>query len=602
MAFSQRYHQDDSGGSPIRMRPRVTKGSPIPAARRPRRPWSGTLLALAACSSAPPPLAPQNSPPAPAAVRDGIGTDVDAQTVVSSLFANWDPFVDPEGSAVVYEWCIGTAPGSHDVSDWTSVGGATQAASSAATDLPPDRMLYVSVRARDVAGATSTVVSSDGVVLGVPDRPFAPNPIGVDAAPDVPGELPTNSNHQIAVERFGTTWTFAKPAICGRFVNGDWWVIGPVDIVAISPQCRDRAGRIRNGSMINPDPTSPRQGYDNAMFGEESAARYDAKANVARDIGPKRPLRLDPGSSLVSATSHLRANSMPQLETCAVLTCLAATPPLDAFRPPYAGRDKTCRWRAGDLDLSRLASLAAVRGAPQPADLARRFERPWLDHIMGWHGRYLHPRDNMPDYGRDIADLVGQAALVLQLDHDLEARQPLAIHMVQVGIDNYGVVAAGGRFLADGGSGAGRKFTIVLAGTLLQDDDLLRCARDHAMAFAEDAQTFFVAETSPEVINQGHGGYDEGDVGLAEWGQRHFDQPRLDSKSWAADTYRRCCTANAWNGFVLAARIMGVREAWGHDALFEYVDRYMQIEQAGTWTRSWSPFAERMWDRYRADF
>ena len=53
---------------------------------------------------------------------------------------------------------------------------------------------------------------------------------------------------------------------------------------------------------------------------------------------------------------------------------------------------------------------------------------------------------------------------------------------------------------------------------------------------------------------------------------------------------------------MLAARVVGLRDAWGHPALFDYQDRYMQIEQAGHWMRSWDPFAERMWDRYRADF
>ena len=82
----------------------------------------------------------------------------------------------------------------------------------------------------------------------------------------------------------------------------------------------------------------------------------------------------------------------------------------------------------------------------------------------------------------------------------------------------------------------------------------------------------------------------------------HVDDPSFDRKSWTSDPYRRCCTANVWHGFVLAARIMGLREAWGHPALFDYVDRYMQIEASGEWTRSWSPFAERMWDRYRASY
>ena len=32
-------------------------------------------------------------------------------------------------------------------------------------------------------------------------------------------------------------------------------------------------------------------------------------------------------------------------------------------------------------------------------------------------GRYAHPLENMPDYGREMADQVGIASLILQLDY-----------------------------------------------------------------------------------------------------------------------------------------------------------------------------------------
>jgi hypothetical protein len=208
----------------------------------------------------------------------------------------------------------------------------------------------------------------------------------------------------------------------------------------------------------------------------------------------------------------------------------------------------------------------------------------------------------MPDYGRDLAALVGDGALALQLDLPNDDKRALAIAMVQIGIDVFGIVQNGGRFVADGGSGSGRKFPLVLAGVLLQADELASAARDYGGAFGEDVQTFYVAETAAGVWNHGHGGYGPEDVGLPEWGNRHADDPSHDRKVWTADPYRRCCTANAWAGFVLAARIMGVRDAWGHEALVDYVDRSLQVESRGSWMRSWSPFTERMWDRYRGDF
>ncbi len=556
---------------------------------------SGLALTAAACTSSPsPPPMTQNGPPSIAQVRDGIGADVDNQDVRSSLFANWDAFLDPEGLPVVYEWSIGTKPGGDDVLPWTEVGGSTRA-STTGVELPLGVPLHVNVRATDLADSRSAVSTSDGVVIGerVARSPTLTSEPGAVAAP---------SGHLVALDRFGTTWTFDRPVQAGRFVNGDWWVIGPVSIVAISPQAVVDGTRVRHGSMIDPDPKSLTQGYDNAMFGDGAGGRYDGARNVALGVSRDQPLTLAPGCTLVTATSAPLGGQVPQLESCALLTCLAEPPPNNAFRPPYCGTDKRCRWTADTLDLSRLAQLESTPGAPTIEELVDRFERTWLDHTPGWTGRYLHPRANMPDYGRDLADLVGQAALVLQLEHKAEQKRPLAIALVQFGIDCYGIVQSGGRFLADGGSGSGRKFPVLLAGTLLNDDALLQLAKDQKFAFAEDAQTFLVTETSSGVWNHGHGGYTVDDEGLPEWGNRHADDPRFDSKSWTGDPHRRCCTANAMCGYVLAARIMGLKDAWSHDALFDYVDRYMQIEPRGSWTRAWTPFVERMWDKHRSSF
>jgi hypothetical protein len=76
----------------------------------------------------------------------------------------------------------------------------------------------------------------------------------------------------------------------------------------------------------------------------------------------------------------------------------------------------------------------------------------------------------------------------------------------------------------------------------------------------------------------------------------------MDRAGWDAP-YRDCCSANAWVGFVLAARLMGARELWNHDALFDYVDRYVEESHsraAPDWKTSWSPFALAMWDAYRS--
>lgn len=421
----------------------------------------------------------------------------------------------------------------------------------------------------------------------------------VTATPAPPAAAP---GYRSRLERSGVTWELLRPARAGRYVNGDWWVVGPVELAAITPRCVRTAARVRHGAMVNPDPTRPHQGYDSALAGGAAFSGYRDDLNVALEVAPTQPLALSPGTTLVSSVSHDVAGQLPQLERCALLTVVATPPPANAFRPPYCGADKRARWSADDLDLSVLAQLPPVAGAPAPRALVAQLERTWLDHLPGYQRRFLHPSRHMPDYGREIADLVGTAALTLNLDIPSRDKRALLVVLVQLGLDVYGVVRHGGRFAANGGSGSGRKLLLLLAGAALRDPQLMTCARAKGAVFAEDAQTFYVEETSAGVFNGGHGGYTVDDVGLPEWGNRHADDPSFDRKGWDSDPYRRCCTANAWVGSVLAARIMGLREAWGHPALFDYLDRYMQTEEAGQWTRSWSPFCERMWDRYRASF
>lgn len=545
------------------------------------------------CGTPPKPVVKQNSAPSTAQVRDGLGSDLDSQEARTSLFANWDAFIDPEGKPVVYEWSVGTEPGATDVLDWQQVAGAQRAVANN-LDLPIGAKLHVNVRAYDLQGHASAVASSDGIVVGE----YVHRPSGMGAARP---NAPMPAGHLAAVDRHGITWTFGRPARCGQYANGDWWVLGPISITSIKPASLGNRGRIRHGSMINPSPRELSQGYDSSMFGNGAAGRFDESKNVALDVSRKQPLELPPGSSLVSTVSHPSAGQLPQLESCAVLTCVAKEPAANSFRPPYCGDDKASRWSADKLDMTQFARLPAEVGAPTIEELVQRFERTWLDHLPGYTGRYLHPRQNMPDYGRDLAELVGLGALTLQLDVPANDKRPLLIAMVQLGIDTFGIVKNGGRFVADGGSGSGRKFPMLLAGSVLHDDEILELARERKFAFGEDAQTFYVEKVDGE-WNRGHGGYGPEDEGLPEWGNRHADDPSHDRKAWTADPYRRCCTANVWHGYVLAARIMGLRDAWGHPALFDYVDRYMQIETKGNWMRGWNPFCERMWDRYRREF
>ena len=431
---------------------------------------------------------------------------------------------------------------------------------------------------------------------------------------------PATSYSATQVSQFGITWTFNHDYTVGQFANGDYYVVGPVTITSITPASADVSGRIKNGAMINPVPLSStsRQGYDNSM----AANTYDSSLNKAFNVSAANPLVVQPGSSLVSTTSVDAAGNVPQLKTAAILTVLSAAPAAGSFRPPYCGTDKTIHFNKSQLNYALLQKFTPVAGTPALADVEQQFERPWIDHRGTAGGRYYHPADAMPDYGREISTAVGEAALMLQLNYTDQQKEKLLVRYVQLGIDLYGIIAAGGtkNWEPDGGHASGRKWPILFAGLMLGDTKMASIGSIPfaSLYFGEDGQTFYVSQADVDLAdtvtnyagtvfyghfyNAGAKEYMEyttSDIGLPEWGIRHALYPLYDGKDWNNAAYRRCCTANAWAGFVLAAHMMNQKGAWNHDALFDYMDRYMGIEVKGTYNRQQSRFSENMWDAYR---
>ena len=418
-----------------------------------------------------------------------------------------------------------------------------------------------------------------------------------------------------SVTRFGITWRFDRSVPTGVFANGDPWVVGPVAVVGIEPRTRTLGPRTMNGSMVNPTARHQVQAYDSAMFGPyRESGSYRERLNVGQGVGPADPLLLAPHSSLVSTVSVPTGGARPQLDTAAILTVLEEPAPPGSFRPAYCGRDKSPRFSVEQLDVSLLKRLAPTPSAPPIRQVATWFERPWLDHVPDWIGRYHHPAQNMPDYGREMCDQVGTAALMLHVDLPLAEKWPLLVRYVQLGIDLHGIVEAGGTntWPAGGGHHSGRKWPILFAGLMLGDPTMLAIGDRDDVAFNEDDQTFYVEETSPGVYNHGHGGYGPEHVGLAEWGNQHAKNLAQDDVRWSNTDgtnkhldYRTCCTANVWWGQLLAAHLMQAQGLWNHDALFDYQDRYRKVARGSGqpgWTISWSPFMLEMWDRYRKDY
>jgi hypothetical protein len=323
-----------------------------------------------------------------------------------------------------------------------------------------------------------------------------------------------------SVSQWGITWTFDQQYECGQFVNGDWWVIGPVDIIGITPESKEVSSVIKNGSMINPMPG--KQGFDNTI------KAWDVNTNVALGVSETSPLQVEPGSSLVSSISKDGENNRPQLKTAAVLTVLASEPPQGSFRPAYCGTDKDIKFDTSQLDYSLLKQFEPVSSTPSFNAVERHFERPWIDLLTQETGRFIHPSENMPDYGRNMSSQIGVGALMLNIDSTNEKKSTLLIRMVQLGIDFHALAMNGRQWFNNGGHASGRKFPILFAGFMLGDSAMKAISEksgdylysgDHGAGnppddyqhFGEDDQTFYVKESDvyvfPYVLNHTHTAY-----------------------------------------------------------------------------------------------
>jgi len=367
------------------------------------------------------------------------------------------------------------------------------------------------------------------------------------------------------VSQYGITWTFGEPARVGRYVTGDWWVVGPVTVNSITHAPTPG----RNGSAVNP-PAGKKQCYDDRIAGYDASLRCEF------------PLELKPGQSLVSTHSLKKVgdktpDTVPgqyargPLRTAVVLTCVAEPPPSDAFRPAYVGTEKP-QFRVSQLRRDLLGNLKSAGKVPEAARYERYLQRIWLDHLREWPNRAMHPLENMPDYGREITNITSTVSLMLLLEDPQKKHETLLQRFVQLGIDYYGVTQSDNDlWKANGGHNSGRKIPIIFAGVLLDHEGM----KNVKAAFAEDEQTYY---------GQGYRGQkvlwkiDNSEARKHEhlppekWRGPPF---KRDNDGWKSEAYRSL-NGPTWVGQALAARLLGAKGYWNHDAFFDYVDRWVR--------------------------
>jgi len=425
------------------------------------------------------------------------------------------------------------------------------------------------------------------------NRPPATIPIHTkDNAPKTPalGDLPQADS----ITYCGVTWKFAAKVPVGRFVTGDYYVVGPATVVEISPGWDGK----KNGSVLNlPVDNQNRTGFDKRASGN----RYDANLTV------KTPVKLKPGDALISSLSMADGEKPAEpfgggtqsgspVKSVSVLTCLEKPAPADAFRPSYCDRGQKL-YLARDLQRDLLPRLkygkdtydwpmmkgifAGRKGTAE--DWAILFERPWMD--VCWFG-FDAPLEYQPGYGHIIARVEAVVSLILATELPQERKEKLLIGFTQYGIDLWGIARAGYvGWPGYGGHGSGRKFAIVLAGVLLGDDAMASPSKSCPKClFGEDTQTYYgEGWTGAKALFGGH----QYGKGMDYWLHKPTDEEKdggpyeeKDPSTWnswnnQSESYRRCCNVNAWVGYALVLQLMHLEKQWDHDAFFDYCDRWM---------------------------
>ena len=302
---------------------------------------------------------------------------------------------------------------------------------------------------------------------------------------------------QTSMTKDGITWTFDHPVQVGQFVNGDYYIVGPVTATSISP-LPTTSSPYKNGSLLNLPSANGKTGFDERL---DEPYWFDAS------LRKYAPIALKPGDVLISSISLDQTRSVPEVmrsgdmslspvRTMSILTVLGSAVSSDSFRPSYCDRGQTI-YHASNLQRNLLPSLAKPDPANTPSlgQFEALFRRPWVDT-----NRFLQdaPAEYMPSYSQRVAFAGSYAALLLMLDFPADQKVNLTNYFVQYGIDLFGCAASGFEgWSAFGGHGSGRKLPIIFAGTLLNDVRMKQVSNLYPDKFGEDMQTMYVNQTPP---------------------------------------------------------------------------------------------------------
>jgi hypothetical protein len=270
------------------------------------------------------------------------------------------------------------------------------------------------------------------------------------------------------------TWTFDQAYTYGTFLNGDYWVVGDINVIHIDPCCSaTEVGRTRNGSMFDPNAyelgvnnTTSKHGFDSGITG------YDASLNMGLVSGANitsiNYLNVPNGTSLVSCVSGAGATTTAVNQS--ILTVLVSEPDVNSFRPAYSAVTKVVDYNWADVNTAVLANLTEQAGFISWADVASGnhisvgdFTYPYIAITSNAPGGKLTGTNH--SVHDDFTWAVYCIWLKLNCDYTLAEKKPALIEMIQLAIDLHGVLITGKGgydvFHSDGAFNMGKKMAIL---------------------------------------------------------------------------------------------------------------------------------------------
>jgi hypothetical protein len=444
-----------------------------------------------------------------------------------------------------------------------------------------------------------------------------------------------------SVSQYGITWTFDKPARVGQFVNGDYYVLGPVTVASVDPPFETDARPLRpgedplkqlivggdnlekyapgfkkpwtktivctyarNGSILNPpfreeDFGGPGMlaascgGFDSRT----KACQYDPRLSV------RVPIRMKPGDALISSVSLQEGGRVMAVMPEGPF----GSPPwvwkehirimghYDQFSPVKTTAVLTCLGEAVPPDAFR-PSFADRHQQIRPARNLRRDLLPTLPRpasvpkLADWervferpwtdinYWSFDAPMENMPIGSGECTRAIGGATLLLCLDFTPQEKERLLIELVQLGIDTYGRCSAAS-WAPQGMSSCGRKWPIIFAGLMLGDQEMQSPATRFPQAvFGEDLETMRGRGwTGATALYTGP----YGPKGYPGNPLRGAPCENLHPSRWTGDNERsRRSVSVTWVAEALAARLLRAEKTWNNEVFFDYVDRWMIEDDA----------------------